>query len=862
MEDLLSCMVCCEPYQEKMRHPVLLPRCGHSFCRPCIAFMVKGGNVVCPSCRMDQRVETADDLPTEFSLLAITAAQQVAKLETCQVHDVKLSFWCKSCKMATCGECLFEDHPTHSHDVIKATRYIIEMKDAINDLANKFMETLDIRERRLYDMVYKSAKGINDALRTICVLRKDMEEARDLMKGVKKVDGIAPTTRLSEAAKFLGLKWNLHDAKLGLGPASLKKDQAKAQGEKKEAELQKEAEEKKQDSPEENEEDKGKEDIAKEDKEKEGDDKTKQAKDGESNDKEDDDDEDEGSTDESEEEVLTEEEVKKRQKILKVKERIAAAAAAAAAEKELKEKKLMEKERKAVKEKNNNASSEPEQVPSPKLLKPWKKRPVVAPVSREPSITPEREVEKKEKSEKIESPTEKEDANKQSDKARKSGKRRQAKERGNRSQSRKQRTEQREGEQGDEGDGKQPPSEERREPRVRSHRPPKAATEPPNASPAKDKEKDKEKAKEEAEAKREAETKKEAKKAPSTAKRPRGRLARQALKRAQTMDLSKRVQADGDKEEGEAESQNIKGLDLETGKSNKPEEAENKENEAGATGEAREEAKDDKKEKEEKEEEKAEEEKKKEEEARGATAAKEDEEGAMFELDPDEKDRIATELMMVPSLTVCVEGRGGLMARVQWEPQGLHVYSHQAQDLPYDVLIKSSVLNALIPTKSPTVFLDIEYEQRMLGRVYITLFGHLRRASNFLLLCTGETGASLKSSKFFEVCNPEAPGERLKGGDYEFNNGRGGEALVEELEFGGDYAQPMEAGMITAGGSGHRCFDSQFLICTEGDPNRSFACPFGVVTSGLSYLKEAVWLVVTKEIWIEECGVLLDVPRF
>lgn len=28
------------------------------------------------------------------------------------------------------------------------------------------------------------------------------------------------------------------------------------------------------------------------------------------------------------------------------------------------------------------------------------------------------------------------------------------------------------------------------------------------------------------------------------------------------------------------------------------------------------------------------------------------------------------------------------MARVQWEPQGLHVYSHQAQDLPYDVLIK------------------------------------------------------------------------------------------------------------------------------------------------------------------------------
>ncbi|XP_042888319.1 neurofilament medium polypeptide-like [Penaeus japonicus] len=856
MEDLLSCMVCCEPYQEKMRHPVLLPRCGHSFCRPCIAFMVKGGNVVCPSCRMDQRVETADDLPTEFSLLAITAAQQVAKLETCQLHDVKLSFWCRTCKTATCGECLFEDHPTHSHDVIKSTRYIIEMKDAINDLANKFMETLDIRERRLYDLVYKSAKGINDALRTICVLRKDMEEARDLMKGVKKVDGIAPTTRLSEAAKFLGLKWNLHDAKLGLGPAGRKKEQQK-QNEKSEAEVRAEAEEKKQESTEEKEGDKGKEDN-----EKKGDDKTQETKDSEKNNKEEEEEEEEDdeSTDESEEEVLTEEEIKKRNKILKVKERIAAAAAAAAAEKEIKEKKQMEKERKSVKEKNN-ASTEPEQVPSPKILKSWKKRNIVNPVSREPSITPEREVEKKEK---IESPTEKEDSNKESDKDKENTE--------NEDKSKKEETdakaedkEQNKDKDNNETNEAESESAKKKDksPETTANDPPKASNEPsstPNNPP-----KDKEKADE---AKKEAETKKEkeAKKAPSSAatKRPRGRLARQALKRAQTMDLSKRVQPDGDKEEGEAESQNIKGLDLETGKANKAEEPENKESDAGAAGETKEEGKDDKKDKEEKkEEEKKTEETKKEDEARGgATAVKEDEEEAMFELDPDEKDRIATELMMVPSLTVCVEGRGGLMARVQWEPQGLHVYSHQAQDLPYDVLIKSSVLNALIPTKSPTIFLDIEYEQRMLGRVYITLFGHLRRANNFLLLCTGETGSSLKSSKFFEVCNPEAPGERLKGGDYEFNNGRGGEALIEDLEFGGDYAQPMEAGMITAGGSGHRCFDSQFLICTEGDPNRSFACPFGVVTSGLSYLKEAVWLVVTKEIWIEECGVLLDVPRF
>ncbi|KAG0715715.1 putative RING finger protein [Chionoecetes opilio] len=88
MEELLSCSVCCEQYQEKHRHPVLLPRCGHSFCRPCVAFLVKNGCVICPSCRTDQRVETADHLPTEFSLLAITNAQQVTKLTSLTFSDL------------------------------------------------------------------------------------------------------------------------------------------------------------------------------------------------------------------------------------------------------------------------------------------------------------------------------------------------------------------------------------------------------------------------------------------------------------------------------------------------------------------------------------------------------------------------------------------------------------------------------------------------------------------------------------------------------------------------------------------------------------------------------------------------------
>ena len=80
MEELLTCSVCCERYCENERQPVLLPRCGHSFCRPCVTLLLSAGCIICPTCRTDQRIEAAHRLPTEFTLLAIIAAQESSKV--------------------------------------------------------------------------------------------------------------------------------------------------------------------------------------------------------------------------------------------------------------------------------------------------------------------------------------------------------------------------------------------------------------------------------------------------------------------------------------------------------------------------------------------------------------------------------------------------------------------------------------------------------------------------------------------------------------------------------------------------------------------------------------------------------------
>ncbi|XP_064104075.1 golgin subfamily A member 6-like protein 7 [Macrobrachium nipponense] len=720
-----------------------------------------------------------------------------------------------------------------SHCVIKSTAYVTEMKESVTHITNKFMEALDGREKQFFERIFNSTKMINDALRTITVLRKDMEEARELMKGVKLVEGIGPTRSLSESAKFLGLKWNLQDVNLKLGPLVIK-NAAMTKATNEESETQgPETESAKDETKDKNEETEMVETTTDQNDEAASENGTNESEKA-------DDEKEKDSEEEEEEEILTEEEIRKRKKLQRLKERLAAATAAAEQAKQESKEKIGTKRDKADSNKENKA--EEEKTPTPassreayeatlKSLKPWQKRSRPwEPTPREPSITPDRETGRKAKKDS----DEKEETEKGSDDTAKDEKSKD------------------ETTQDDQSKDNKADGSDTTDNNTKSSQPDANAvgdsnkdTNEPAATQVTDKTKTDSTDANTASA-TDADPKKEdkvEKKAPTpTTKKPRGRLARNALKRAQTMDLSKKLENPDDDTNKGAESENIKGLDLETHKNKTNEEAQVKHKEA-ETQTCEEVIP---------------------EETEGATCstkAPAQASGGMFEMEPEEKERIATELMQVPSLTICIEGIGGLLARVAWESMGLHIYCHQFQELPYDVIVKSNVLHAIIPTKDPMVFLDIGSDDHLLGRIYIKLWGHLRRANNMLLLCLGDKGRSLRNSRFFKVMNADGPGERLLGGDYEYNDGRGGESLIDDLEYQGKYSMPMEMGLITSATGGNRATDSQFYICTEEDLNRQFACPFGRVFVGLPILKEAVWVSVTTPIYIQDCGVVLDCPR-
>ncbi|MCL4142851.1 UNVERIFIED_CONTAM: hypothetical protein GTU68_024055 [Idotea baltica] len=227
--------------------------------------------------------------------------------------------------------------------------------------------------------------------------------------------------------------------------------------------------------------------------------------------------------------------------------------------------------------------------------------------------------------------------------------------------------------------------------------------------------------------------------------------------------------------------------------------------------------------------------------------------------DPEGK---LTDFIQVPGFMICAEASDGRLAFMEWGPQGLHVHCLQFMHVTYDIVMRDTILNTMIPSKSPIVFLELTAEQTIIGRVYIKLWGQLRRAHNFLSLCLGDQGKSFLNTKFLQVYNVSCPGERILGGDYENNNGRGGRGVIDDLEWNGDYAMPMKEGMITAAGSGQNATNSLFLICTETDLERNFSCPFGLVCEGIKVVRDAIQETATKQIWITDCGVLITPPKF
>ncbi|XP_069985306.1 uncharacterized protein [Penaeus vannamei] len=68
MEKQISCAICFEIFASGEREPVMLPECGHTVCRHCLANLHE---VMCPFCKKYHTGKPVGDLPVNYALLGV-----------------------------------------------------------------------------------------------------------------------------------------------------------------------------------------------------------------------------------------------------------------------------------------------------------------------------------------------------------------------------------------------------------------------------------------------------------------------------------------------------------------------------------------------------------------------------------------------------------------------------------------------------------------------------------------------------------------------------------------------------------------------------------------------------------------------
>lgn len=196
-------------------------------------------------------------------------------------------------------------------------------------------------------------------------------------------------------------------------------------------------------------------------------------------------------------------------------------------------------------------------------------------------------------------------------------------------------------------------------------------------------------------------------------------------------------------------------------------------------------------------------------------------------------------------------------SRMNLEPRGLHIYALRPMKDKCDLFVNMRVVSGLAPLEAPEVFLDLHDGNDALGRIYITLQSHLRRAQQFLSLCVGEKGPSYRDSLFHSVLRRSGAGEGLVGGDYEGKLGKGGAAIFAGVDGEEEVAKRCERGMVVRGSS-RADMAAQFCIMVRDGPRNKTVFPFGRVSKGLSVVEEACRRSALS-VGVAECGWVLPV---
>ncbi|XP_064122086.1 E3 ubiquitin-protein ligase TRIM65-like isoform X1 [Macrobrachium nipponense] len=199
-------------------------------------------------------------------------------------------------------------------------------------------------------------------------------------------------------------------------------------------------------------------------------------------------------------------------------------------------------------------------------------------------------------------------------------------------------------------------------------------------------------------------------------------------------------------------------------------------------------------------------------------------------------------------------------ARVSVHDCLLHLHALDTQPPPPSAVIFSyNSIREMVPEDDASAFMDLGWGGETHGRVYMRMYGNTPRAKQFLYLCSGEKGPSYRGTHFFDSFRVGEPGEIVRGGDYENDDGTGGAAILEDIDVGGPYLQEAVEGLLVGAHIRQPERLGVFGIILTAYPFSKTDTGFGVVTNGIGTLKSVSRHKPISDVAIENCGLVIPI---